>query len=381
MARNQVRVSRGEPRRAAWPYLGRLLLSWGAVILLLGLMWVEMPAVALRQASLAEILGVFMGLPALLAIALERGLAGDTLAAKWRYRLAFVLGASLPALSWASQQALRAGLPGALTFRSLGQLGLLFLGAWAGSLVVTALNTGLWEDNSPPAERLQAEVYQAHQAWTRAAPATPLDKRVFDLALACFGLVLSAPVWLLSIFLIWLEDPGPVFFVKNSVGKNGVNFRQFKLRTMVCGAEDGTGPVLSQQGDRRVLVFGKFLRKTALDELPQLFNILRGEMSFVGPRPQRTVLVHSYLQSMPEYAGRHAVLPGLAGLAQVAGDYYLTPRQKLRFDRLYIRYAGLGFDLKLILLACMITFWYRWRKDWDGRLPRGLFRWGSRPAR
>jgi lipopolysaccharide/colanic/teichoic acid biosynthesis glycosyltransferase len=126
------------------------------------------------------------------------------------------------------------------------------------------------------------------------------------------------------------------------------------------------------------LFIGRFLRKTALDELPQLINILRGEMSFVGPRPQRTVLVHNYLQTMPEYAQRHCVLPGLAGLAQVAGDYYITPRQKLRFDRLYIRYRSLSFDLKLLMLAFLLAFWYRWQKDWDGRLPRKLMRlWGS----
>ena len=139
---------------------------------------------------------------------------------------------------------------------------------------------------------------------------------------------------------------------------------------MVSCAEEGTGPVLAKEQDERVLHFGSLLRKTALDELPQLLNILRGEMSFVGPRPQRTVLVADYLQRMPVYAERHRVLPGLAGLAQVAGDYYLTPRQKLRFDRLYIQHVSLGFDLRLLGLAFLITFWYRWRPDWNGRLPR-----------
>jgi lipopolysaccharide/colanic/teichoic acid biosynthesis glycosyltransferase len=146
---------------------------------------------------------------------------------------------------------------------------------------------------------------------------------------------------------------------------------------MVCRAEEHTGPILSSEDDQRVLRIGRFLRKSALDELPQLINILRGEMSFVGPRPQRTVLVHGYLLFMPEYAYRHTVPPGLAGLAQVAGDYFLTPRQKLRFDRIYIQHISLGFDLKLILLACLIAFWFRWQKDWNGRLPRALIH--SRP--
>jgi lipopolysaccharide/colanic/teichoic acid biosynthesis glycosyltransferase len=145
---------------------------------------------------------------------------------------------------------------------------------------------------------------------------------------------------------------------------------------MTPGAEMETGPVLSQKDDSRVLNFGRLLRKTALDELPQLVNILLGEMSFVGPRPQRTILVNGYLEILPEYAKRHRVLPGLSGLAQVAGDYYLTPRQKLRLDLLYIRYRSLGFDIKLLFLAFLIAFFYRWKDDWDGRLPRRLLRFG-----
>jgi lipopolysaccharide/colanic/teichoic acid biosynthesis glycosyltransferase len=178
-------------------------------------------------------------------------------------------------------------------------------------------------------------------------------------------------------FLLWLEDPGPILFVKNSVGKGGANFQQYKFRTMVRGAESNTGPVLASRADERVLIIGSLLRKTALDELPQVINILKGEMSFVGPRPQRTVLVHDYLETMPGYAVRHQVAPGLSGLAQVAGDYYLTPLQKLRFDRIYIQHASLGFDIKLLVLAFLITFWYRWKSGWNGRLPREYLRWGS----
>ncbi|OGR90897.1 MAG: hypothetical protein A2V88_06830 [Elusimicrobia bacterium RBG_16_66_12] len=177
---------------------------------------------------------------------------------------------------------------------------------------------------------------------------------------------------------VWLEDPGPLFFVKNSVGRGGRNFRQWKIRTMVRSAEEGTGPVLARESDERVLRTGRWLRRTALDELPQLLNILQGSMSFVGPRPQRTVLVDQYLQAIPEYADRHRLAPGLAGLAQIAGDYYLTPRQKLRYDRLYVAHAGLGFDLKLIAIACAVVFWLRWDPNWDGRVPRAWIRWPKR---
>jgi lipopolysaccharide/colanic/teichoic acid biosynthesis glycosyltransferase len=222
------------------------------------------------------------------------------------------------------------------------------------------------------------DVYQLHLDEIGEPDSTPVLKRAFDLFVAMVGLLISLPVWGVSIFLIWIEDPGPLLFVKNSVGKGGMNFHQFKLRTMVRGAEETTGPVLASEEDERVLKVGVILRKTALDELPQLLNILRGEMSFVGPRPQRTVLVQEYLRDIPKYAQRHRVLPGLSGLAQVAGDYYLTPRGKLRFDRLYIEHTGLGFDLKLLFLAFLITFWYRWQADWDGRLPRSWLRVGAR---
>jgi lipopolysaccharide/colanic/teichoic acid biosynthesis glycosyltransferase len=224
---------------------------------------------------------------------------------------------------------------------------------------------------------VRGEVHQWHLETIGLPDKTPFGKRAFDVGLASFGLLIAFPIWLISAFLVWIEDPGPLLFVKNSVGRGGLNFHQYKFRTMVSGAETHTGPTLASESDERVLVVGRVLRKTALDELPQLVNILLGEMSFVGPRPQRTVLVHDYLQRMSEYAERHRIAPGLAGLAQVAGDYYLTPRQKLRFDRLYIRHASLGFDLKLILLAFTIAFWYRWQKDWNGRLPRRLMRWGS----
>lgn len=226
----------------------------------------------------------------------------------------------------------------------------------------------LWEDNQPPGAEIEREVLQAHRVFP--AVPVPLGKRAFDVGLALLGLILSSPIWLLFSLMIWLEDPGPVLFVKNSVGQGGRNFRQFKFRSMVREAEKGTGPVLSEQSDARVLRVGRLLRKTALDELPQLLNILKGEMSFVGPRPQRTVLVRDYLMDMPEYAARHVVPPGIAGLAQVAASYYITPRQKLRLDRLYVRHAGLAFDLRLLALACLLVFYLRWKPGWDGKIPR-----------
>jgi lipopolysaccharide/colanic/teichoic acid biosynthesis glycosyltransferase len=253
---------------------------------------------------------------------------------------------------------------------------LAIIGAFLGGLIATAIDEGLWENNSPP-EQIQKEVREKHLEVIGNPGPEPISKRLFDYISALFGILLSMPIWSFITFLVWFEDPGPILFIKNAVTKGGNNFHQFKFRTMVLGAEVETGPVQAKRADARVLLSGRFLRKTALDELPQLINILRSEMSFVGPRPHRTVLVRGYLEVLPEFAERHRILPGLAGLAQVAGDYYLTPRQKLRFDRLYIRYRSLGFDLKLIMLAFLITFWYRWQDDWNGRLPRSLMRFGT----
>lgn len=311
-------------------------------------------------------------LPAFLTRAFERVLFGLFIPQDRSYRLGFLFSTAILIVQWLILRFIQSaplGFPWLL---------LAIFGAFFGGLLATSLNEALWENNSPPSEHVREEVYKRHLEIIGMPKLGQFGKRLFDVFLASAGLVIFSPLWLTCSFLIWIEDPGPLLFIKNSVGKGGVNFHQLKFRTMERAAERFTGPVMSSEADGRVLVVGRVLRKTALDELPQLINILLGEMSFVGPRPQRTVLVRGYLEQMPEYAIRHRVLPGLAGLAQVVGDYYLTPRQKLRFDRLYIQHVGLLFDIKLILLAFLLAFWYRWQKGWNGRLPRWLVRYGSK---
>jgi lipopolysaccharide/colanic/teichoic acid biosynthesis glycosyltransferase len=277
------------------------------------------------------------------------------------YRVAFVCGVLASAAVIVPQ-----GAYGRSPFLLL----LLILGAFAGGLAASWRDDGLWEDNSPPPPDVTQFVLQVHQARFLFVKKTPLGKRLLDVVASATGLVVLAPLTVMVCLLLWLEDPGPLFFVKNSVGGGGRTFRQWKLRTMLRGAEAESGPVWSEKADQRVLRIGWLLRKTALDELPQLLNIVAGQMSVVGPRPQRTVLVAEYLRRLPAFADRHRLAPGLAGLAQVAGHYYITPRQKLRFDRLYLEHAGLMFDLKLILIAFAVVFWLRWRPGWRGRLPR-----------
>jgi lipopolysaccharide/colanic/teichoic acid biosynthesis glycosyltransferase len=308
--------------------------------------------------------------------------------------IALSLQQSFRAVHLSTQNSLRAGFLGAWLATLLPTLYLWktslplaiwgvmlgFLAAFCGALLATARITSLWEENLPPSAEAQQRVMQQHRLFLGEECATPRWKRVLDVSLCLCSALVTLPLILLIAFGIWLEDPGAIFFVKNSVGKWGRNFRQLKFRTMILGAEEGKGPTLARENDPRTLHFGRLLRKTALDELPQLWNILRGEMSFVGPRPQRTALVDTYLQSLPQYVERHRLPPGLSGLAQVAGSYYLTPLQKLRFDRVYIRHASFGYDLRLLAAAFALTFYYRWKPGWDGRLPRRWLHAAKRPA-
>ncbi|MFW5713275.1 MAG: sugar transferase [Brevefilum sp.] len=239
----------------------------------------------------------------------------------------------------------------------------IIIGSFLGSFVASNDDLRWWENNSPPSSQLEAQVLEKHTPFLGSTVRRSFAKRLFDIFFAAIALVLSLPVWLSVIVLIWWEDPGPILFVKNSVGRGGRNFKQFKFRSMILNAEKETGPISGYENDERVLFFGKFLRKTALDELPQLINILIGDMSMVGPRPQRTVLVNEYLKKMPAYARRHQVRPGLAGLAQVVDAYDISAEEKLAWDLIYIQKANLWLDIKLIFSAFYLVFFLRWLHD------------------
>ena len=195
-------------------------------------------------------------------------------------------------------------------------------------------------------------------------------KRAFDLALSFAGLVVSSPVWIAIAAAIKLEDGGRIFFRQERVGRHGQPFHALKFRSMIPNAEALTGPVQATVNDPRITRIGRLLRATALDELPQLWNIFAGDMSFVGPRPLRPgeADVDSdgrvvALDEIPGYDQRHQVRPGLTGLAQVYAPRDVRRAAKFRLDRLYLRNAGLCLDVKLIL----ISFWITGRGDWERR--------------
>lgn len=190
-------------------------------------------------------------------------------------------------------------------------------------------------------------------------PAADL-KRATDLLVSLIAIVVTLPLWALVALLIRLDSPGPILFRQLRVGQGGRLFHILKFRTMVVGAERDTGPVIAGRSDPRVTRVGRWLRAFRLDELPQLINVLRGDMSLVGPRPERPEFVQQFQQQISGYALRHLVRPGITGLAQVRGRYDTPAVDKLRFDLAYIFLWSPLLELKIILqtIAVMLTGTY-----------------------
>ena len=192
-------------------------------------------------------------------------------------------------------------------------------------------------------------------------------KRAFDATLAGTGLVLSAPLFAIFATAIKLEDGGPVFYRQSRVGLGGRAFDALKFRSMHPNAETGTGAIQAIENDPRVTRVGRFMRATAMDELPQLVNILRGDMSFVGPRALRPGEIESgadgcleRLEDVPGFEHRIRVRPGLTGLAQVYARRDVPRRQKFKYDRLYVERRSWCLDVRLILLSFWISLLGTW---------------------
>ncbi len=175
-------------------------------------------------------------------------------------------------------------------------------------------------------------------------------KRVLDILAGILGLVCLSPLFLVTALLIKMTSKGPVFYTQIRVGKDGVPFKMYKFRTMRTDAETGTGAVWAKEQDNRVIPVGRFLRKAHIDEIPQFVNILNGDMSLIGPRPERPEFVEKLKAQIPDYEKRLRVKPGLTGLAQVWHRYDQTledVRQKVKYDLMYIRKLCLWTDLRI----------------------------------
>ena len=181
-------------------------------------------------------------------------------------------------------------------------------------------------------------------------------KRFIDIVGSLVLIVLTSPLMLISAILVKAYDKGDVLYKQTRLTKDSKEFKMVKFRSMIMNAEDKTGVVLAKENDDRITPVGKFLRKTRFDELPQLVNILKGEMSFVGPRPERPEIYDEICKEMPEFKYRLVVKAGLTGYAQIYGKYNTSLRDKLLLDLYYIENYSLIDDIKLLLLTLKVVF-------------------------
>ena len=176
-----------------------------------------------------------------------------------------------------------------------------------------------------------------------------------DKLMSLIGVVIALPILLIIALAIKMEDGGPVFYKQERLGKDGKVFWIYKLRSMRIDAEKN-GAQWADKDDDRITTVGNFIRKTRLDEIPQLFNILVGDMKLIGPRPERPELANEFYEEIPEFVNRLAIKPGLTGWAQVNGGYDITPKEKVDLDVIYIEKRGLLLDLKIIFKTVAIVF-------------------------
>lgn len=181
-------------------------------------------------------------------------------------------------------------------------------------------------------------------------------KRLIDVCCSLFLLILASPFMLLTAFLIKIYDGGPVLYRQVRCTQNAKEFKILKFRSMRVDAEKDGVARLASKNDSRITPVGRFIRAVRIDELPQLINILKGEMSFIGPRPERPEIIRQYMEQMPEFSFRMKVKAGLAGYAQVYGKYNTTPYDKLKLDLFYIENYSVWLDIKLMLLTAKILF-------------------------
>ena len=184
-------------------------------------------------------------------------------------------------------------------------------------------------------------------------------KRIFDVVLSLTLLVVTAPLMAITAIVIKLDSRGPAIFSQERVGLLGRRFIVHKFRSMRVDAERNTGPIWAKENDDRITRVGRFLRQCRIDELPQLWNVLWGEMSVIGPRPERPVFVEKFKEIIPDYEKRISVKPGITGLAQVWHKYDETiedVKKKVRYDLLYIRKICLWADLRIMLRTVRVVF-------------------------
>ena len=180
-------------------------------------------------------------------------------------------------------------------------------------------------------------------------------KNCFEFILSFVLLIITLPICLIVCIAIYLELGVNPIYTQKRVGLNGRVFKIYKLRSMYIDAEKD-GPRWASENDERVTKVGRIIRKTRIDELPQLVNILKGDMSIIGPRPERPELIKEFIKYLPDFNDRLLVKPGITGWTQVNGGYTLTPKEKLEFDKYYIQNRGFRLDLLILIKTIMVIF-------------------------
>lgn len=211
------------------------------------------------------------------------------------------------------------------------------------------------EDSLVYKTKKQPNIYTVEDVQVRGGKFYLAAKRLFDIIFSMTLGIAALPFMLIVALLIKIDSPGKILYVQERVGKDGVEFNMLKFRTMVEDAEQGT-PVWANEDDPRCTKLGKLLRKCRIDELPQLWNIFIGDMSVVGPRPERRYFYDEFEKYIPGFSNRLKVRPGMTGLAQVSGGYHLLPEEKIVYDMQYIENRSFWGDIKLILKTSKIVF-------------------------
>jgi lipopolysaccharide/colanic/teichoic acid biosynthesis glycosyltransferase len=211
----------------------------------------------------------------------------------------------------------------------------------------------------------QVELTVLPEVWPFASqeiqtPFLRAEKRIFDVAVSLAAIVWTSLVMALTAFAIWIEDGGPVLYCQTRIGLNGKEFAFYKFRSMRVDAEHGGSPLWAAENDPRITRVGSIIRKFHIDELPQFFNTLRGDMSFIGPRPERPYFVEQLADVIPCYKARHTVKPGITGWAQVSYHYgasFEDAYQKAAFDLYYVKHQSVLLDLIILARTVMVVLW------------------------
>ncbi|NLA85497.1 MAG: sugar transferase, partial [Clostridiales bacterium] len=180
-------------------------------------------------------------------------------------------------------------------------------------------------------------------------------RRIFDLVFALIASVVCIPVIVIFGLLIFLQDGGPVFYLQERVGLQGKHFMIYRLRSMRLDAE-ANGAQMAEEDDPRITKIGRFIRKTRIDELPQVINVFKGDMSIIGPRPERPIFVVQFNEEIPGFIERLRVKPGITGWAQVNGGYDISTKEKLDLDMYYINHQSIFLDMKILFKTIKIIF-------------------------